>query len=189
MPDSTNQSTVLQSPPPIGDSAKAQKYITKLVEFIDQDKINIYHTDLSLFDPTSLQDHYRVDLDHYQIEVSHSKQPSDGADSFVILFNNLKVVAQNCTEKAILAYMHLTPQQFHAFKLSADGQLKRIKKQEEEKRLNQALAPIDQLMETIDNDSQPHQDQSPQPNHKEPLEPAEETPLNSFNRSQTALIA
>lgn len=138
-----------QTPPPSGDFQKASKYIETLVELINQDKITVNHTDLSKFDPSALQDHYRIDLEQYQVEVSHSKHPNNGKDSYVILFNNLQKVKDECLEKVILAYMHLDDEQFNSFKLASASQADRKKKLEEEKRLNQIMQPIDQILDDL----------------------------------------
>lgn len=145
-------------PPPSGDSEKAEKYLNKIIDLLKQDKLTAYHTDLAQFDPNSLQDHYRVDLKDYQIEVSHSKQPDNGKDSFIILFNNLKLAENNLPEKIILAYLHLTTTQFNDFKSAAEDQIQKVAQQEQEQRLNEVLSPIEQALEEISqSDNQPDQ--------------------------------
>lgn len=149
-PQTTQSSNpVTQLPPPSGDSDKADSYITQLVNLINTDKLQINHTDLSKFDPTSLQDHYRLDLKEYDIEVSHTKQADSGQDFFIMLFNNLKYVSEKCTEKIILAYIHLTDSQFKIFKSAAEEQLERKRKEAEEKRFKEAMIPIDQMLEQL----------------------------------------
>ena len=138
-------------PPPSGDSKKAEKYIKDFIQLINADKLEVNRTDLSQFDPTNLQDHYRLDLKDYQVEVSHSKQPDSGKDFYVLLFNNIKQVRENCSEKVILAYMHLNEDQFVAFKRACEGQVGRAKQKAEEKRLEEALSPIDQALQDISN--------------------------------------
>lgn len=140
-------------PPPSGDSKKAERYIKSLIQLINADKLEVNHTDLSQFDPTNLQDHYRLDLKDYQVEVSHSKQPDSGKDFYVLLFNNIKQVRENCSERVILAYMHLDGDQFIAFKRSCEGQVGRAKQREEEKRLEEALSPIDAALQDIESPS------------------------------------
>lgn len=150
MPDAayiTTQNSTL--PPPSGDPQKAAKYVDQLIAFIEEDKLTTYHTDLARFDPSSLQDHFRIDLKDYQVEVSHSKHPQTGKDSYVILFSNLKNVADGNCEKIILAYMHLDDSQFMRFRKAYTEQVDRKKKAEEEKRLKDALLPIDQVLENI----------------------------------------
>lgn len=147
---------ILEAPPPSGDPDKADRYIAQLIKLISGDKLIVSHTDLSKFDPTLLQDHYRLNLQDYEIEVSHTKQPDSGKDFYIILFNNLKYVSQQLgpgqtrpAGKIILAYMHLSPDQFKSFKSASHQQADRIKKAEEEKRLTAAMAPIDQLLEQL----------------------------------------
>ena len=106
--------------PPKGDLDKAEKYIGQLVDLINQKKIEVYHTDLTKFDPTSLQDHYSVNLKEYQIEISHSKHQETGKNSYVMIFNNLKNIAEGSGEKVILAYIYLADSQFSKFKIVAD---------------------------------------------------------------------
>lgn len=135
-----------QLPPPSGDSEKADKYISQLIDLISTDKLLVSHTDLAKFDPTSLQDHYRMDLKDYEVEVSHNKQADSGQDSYIILFNNLKFVNDKCTEKVILAYMNLTEAQFKSFKSTTDEYLDRKRREAEEKRLREAMTPIDDIL-------------------------------------------
>lgn len=142
----TNPLEAEQLPPPSGDAEKADKYINQLIDLISTDKLLVSHTDLAKFDPTSLQDHYRLDLKDYEIEVSHTKQPDSGQDSYVMLFNNLKYVDEKCTEKVILAYMYLNEDQFKTFKSTTDEYLDRKRKEAEEKRLREAMTPIDDIL-------------------------------------------
>lgn len=137
-------------PPPSGDPKHAEKYINQLIQLIDADKLDVQQTDLGRFDPSSLQDHYRVELKDYRVEVSHSKHPNSGKDSYIILFNNIKNLAEGNSEKIILAYMHLDTNQFSRFKKSSLNQMDRKRKAEEEKRLKTALEPIDQVLENFD---------------------------------------
>ena len=134
-------------PPPSGDPKLADKYINQLIQLIESDKLDAQHTDLAKFDPSSLQDHYRLELKDYRVEVSHSKYPNSGKDSYIILFTNIKDLADGVCEKIILAYMHLDHNQFSAFKKAAIGQMDRKRKAEEEKRLKAALEPVDQILE------------------------------------------
>lgn len=135
-----------QLPPPNGDPEQADKYINQLIDLISTDKLLVSHTDLAKFDPTSLQDHYRMGLKDYEVEVSHNKQADSGQDSYVILFNNLKYVNDKCTEKVILAYMNLTEDQFKSFKSTTDEYLDRKRREAEEKRLREAMTPIDDIL-------------------------------------------
>lgn len=138
-----------QKTPPKGDSEKAEKYINQLVELINQNKLLVFHTDLKKFDPTSLQDHYTIALTDYQIEISHSKQPNSGKDSFVMIFNNFKHLAQGNGEKVILAYIYLADAQFSKFRIVADRQIEERRRLEEEKRFKEALVPIDNLLNQV----------------------------------------
>ena len=45
--------------------------------------------------------------------------------------------------------MHLSQEQFSRFKAAADDQIEKIRKAEEEKRLAEALSPIDQTLEAL----------------------------------------
>lgn len=160
MPDETPQTE--KTPPPAGDSQKAEKYIITLIKLISNDKLDVFHTDLKRFDPSSLQDHYRLDLTDYQIEISHSKAATTGKDSYIMLFTNLKNVKEGCTEKIILAYMHLSDRQFHNFRIAADRQIDERKKAEEEKRFTQAMQPIDQVLDSLTQNTPHHQPQTTQ---------------------------
>lgn len=136
-------------PPPIGDTERADFYLSQITDLASSDQLIVTHTDLSKFDPTSLQDHYRIDLNDYEVEVSHNKKPDTGEDFYVILFNNLKKVNEQCAEKVILAYMHLTDSQFQKFKTTAEDQIERKRKEAEEKRFKEAMAPIDSVLESL----------------------------------------
>ena len=132
--------------PPRGDFQQAEKYINQLVDLISRNKIEVSHTDLKKFDPTTLQDHYTVNLSTYHIEISHSKQPNSDKDSHVMIFNNLKHLAEGTGDKVILAYIYLAESQFSRFKAAADRQIYDRERALEEKRFNQAVEPIDQLL-------------------------------------------
>ncbi len=140
----SNQAVKL--PPPIGDTKAAGYYISQLIELIRSDKIIVKQTDLAKFDPSSLQNHYRLDLKTYEVEVSHSKQIDSGKDFYIILFNNFKQLSGQCAEKVILAYIHLAGEQFRDFKATADDQLERKRVEAEEKRFKEAMAPIDETI-------------------------------------------
>ncbi len=152
MPDptfTTNQNPDI--PPPSGDPKHAEKYVNQLIELIETDKLDVLHTDLGKFDPSSLEDHYRLELREYRVEVSHSKHPQSGKDSYVILFTNIKNLTDGNYEKIILAYMHLDNNQFIAFKKASSQQIDRKRKAEEEKRLKEAMLPIDQVLTNLTN--------------------------------------
>ncbi len=137
--------------PPAGDALKAESYLAKVIDLINQDKLTVWHTNLEKFDPSNLEDHYRLELKDYSVEISHSKQPNSGADSFIMLFTNLKYVSEGCSEKIILAYLHLTSDQFHRFKQVAQTQTDRIKKIHDEQRFKSAMDPIDKALEDVSN--------------------------------------
>lgn len=147
--NSQNSDIPPQLPPPSGDPRMADRYLAQLIELINADKLTVSHTDLSKFDPTSLQNHYRLDLKDYEVEVSHTKQPDSGKDFYILLFNNLKYISEKCTEKIILAYMHITGDQFKSFKTAVEEQLERRRKEVEEKRFKEAMAPVDQALEEL----------------------------------------
>lgn len=146
MPDESNS---IQSPPPSGDSSKANNYLDKIIQLINQDKLEVFHTDLKKFELESIQDHYFINLDNYQIEVSHSKHPSTNKDFYIILFNNLKQTQDGCSEKIILSYLHLEEDQFKGFKQAADLHIEKKHKEEEERRFKLAMAPIDQQLDQL----------------------------------------
>lgn len=155
----TAQTDNSTQPPPIGDQEKADYYTDKLIELVSADKLTVVRTDLSRFDPTSLQDHYRLDLKDYEVEISHNKQPDSGKDFYVMLFNNLKHVSNGCAEKVILAYVHISGDQFAKFKTIANDQIERRRKEAEEKRFKEVMAPIDQALEQFNKtDSEPETD-------------------------------
>lgn len=158
MPEDISQKSNL--PPPSGDPTKAEKYADQLLNLIESDKLTIHHTDLARFDPSSLQDHFRIELKDYHVEISHSKHPNSGKDSFVMLFSNLKNVANGSCEKVILAYMHLDDSQFMRFRKAYAQQVERKRKVEEEKRLKDALAPFDKALEELTTPSDNIIDQS-----------------------------
>ncbi len=136
-------------PPPMGDSQSAESYINQIITLINQGKLDIKHTDLKQFDPTTLQDHYRIDLDSYEIEISHSLSPDSQQEFFIILFNNLNKIAADCTNKQVLAYIHLDQNQFADFKQAADIYLEKKKKSEEKKKFDDAIKPIDQVLQVL----------------------------------------
>lgn len=153
MPDTSISDQIPNIPPPSGDPTQAEKYISKFIQLIDEDKLTVYHTDLSKFDPSTLQDHYRLGLKDYQVEVSHSKHPNSGKDSYVLLFTNLKKVSEGNCEKIILAYMHLDDSQFMKVKRASLQQAERIRRAEEEKRLKEVMHPIDKALEELNSSS------------------------------------
>jgi hypothetical protein len=137
--------------PPIGDPNQAQKYVNQLVDLISADRLYASQTDLKKFDPSALQDHYSLDLKGYKVEISHSKYPQTGKDSYIILFTNVKHITGGSAEKLILAYMHLDETQFAKLKHAFVQQTERKKRAEEERRLKEALMPIDQVLDQLEN--------------------------------------
>lgn len=152
MPDDPNTTQNINLPPPSGDPQQAEKYVNQLINLLESDLLTISHTDLARFDPSSMQDHFSIDLKDYQVEVSHSKHPQSGKDSYVMLFNNIKNLTNGNCEKVILAYMHLDDSQFMQFRRSYTQQVERRQKAEEERRLKEALAPIDKTLEKFSSD-------------------------------------
>lgn len=150
MPNENNVQPLQPPPPPQGDEAKGEKYVSDLVRLIEQGKIQVHKTDLSQFNPSSLQNHYRVELNDFQIEISHSSHLDSGNNSYVIIFNNLKNIADGNTEKAILAYIHLTEPQYKRFFKAAEEQIEKLKKVEDERRFLDAVKPLDNLLSEID---------------------------------------
>lgn len=150
MPENSNSSIL---PPPSGSPEQAQKYLTKLIDLIDQEKILVTHTNLSKLDPSSLQDHYYIILNDFHIEISHTKKADTGEDFYILLFNNLKQIRDGCSEKVILAYMNLNAQQYGLFKKSAQVQFDKEKAKEDAKRFTEVMAPIDQALENLNNSS------------------------------------
>ena len=136
------------TPPPSGDALQAENYIRKLIHLIDKDIIEIAKTDLSQFESGSLEDHYRIILNDYHVEISHSKHPQTENSSYILLFTNIRDFHKS-GQKIILAYMHMHNIQFNDIKVVAEEQIARIKKKAEEKRLKDALSPIDQILDEI----------------------------------------
>lgn len=150
MPDAQETKPAdLNLPPPSGDALQAEKYLNQLIQLIEQDKLEVYHTDLKKFDPSNLQDHFQLFLKEYQVEVSHSKHPTSGHDQYIMLFNNIKNASDGNCQKIILAYMHLNSAQFAEFRGACLEQIERKRKAEEERRLKQALTPVDQALEQL----------------------------------------
>lgn len=156
-------SSAITLPPPSGDPQKAEDYLQKLIRLIRDDKLLVTHTDLQKIDPGSLQDHYRNDLGDYDVEVSHSKQPDTGQDHYVIIFNNLNQIKDGCAQKAVLAYLHLTEQQFQRFKEISDDQIERKRREEEERRFKEAMSPVDEAIKKLSDNFSTSAETSPPP--------------------------
>lgn len=147
--DLQEEDSPLKQPPPSSDSQQAEKYINKLTKLMDNDIATVHHTDLSKFDFSTFEDHYWIDLENFRIEISHSKRPDTGADSYVIIFTNIKHMEENPQEKVILAYIHLHTNQFIKFKSSAEDQLERRRKEEEEEKFKEAMSEVDEALEKL----------------------------------------
>ncbi len=164
MPDSS-----ANQPPPAGDLAKAEKYLNWLMDLISHDKVIVEHTDLQKFESTTLQDHYQIPLDDYVVEVSHNRNQETEKSTYVMLFNNIHRINMGTATKAILAYIPLTEQQFQEFKYTADDQIARKKKEYEDKRFKDAMAPLDELLEKISTDA-PKVEEQAKPEEEKPTE-------------------
>lgn len=147
--DSLTPQNYLPPPPPHGDETKAEQYVQRLIHLINAGKVTVTRTDLQKFEISGLQDHYFINLGGYEIEVSHSKHLETGRDFFVMLFNNIKQVEAKCATRVILAYSHLNAVQFSNFKAAAGHYLGKQKREEENKRFQEAMAPIDQVLGSI----------------------------------------
>jgi hypothetical protein len=150
--DSVNPPVENTPPPPSGDSEASEKYLQKIKDLISGDKIEVFHTDLEKFNIEAIEDHYRLDLGDYEVEINHSKAPDTSQDFYIMLFNNIKKIeasGESCINKVILAYVHLTENQFEDFKETADGAIERKRKAEEEKRFKEAMEPIDQTLNNL----------------------------------------
>ncbi len=137
--------------PPAGNSKQGQKYVSKLTKLIYQDRLIAEHSDLKKFDLSCMQDHYRLNLENYEVELSHSKHPTTGDDMFVLLFNGLKSIT-NIQDKAILSYIHLNQDQFQALKMACDQQIARTEVTRQQARFEETMAPIDQALDSLQND-------------------------------------
>lgn len=145
----------IKVPPPQGDDQKATDYINKLTSLVKENKLDVFHTDLNKYSFDSIQDHYFLQLSDYEIEISHSKSPDTDKDFYIVLFNNVKQIKEECSEKAILAYIHISADQFNSFKTVADEQIERKRKEAEAKRFIEAMNPIDNLLENLESQSGP----------------------------------
>lgn len=162
--------------PPTADPHQANKYVDWVVELINKDKLEVIHSDLKKFDLSTMQDHYRISLQSYDVEISHSKHPKSGQDIFVMIFNNLSNISlANNSPRVILAYLNLTREQFEKFKFSSDNQINRKWRQEQERRFKAAMAPVDELLDQISSGIIP-QEEKPQA-HEHSLNSVPEQPL------------
>ncbi len=162
-------------PPPNADAHLASKYIDWIIDLINKDKLIISKSDLSKFgNLASMKDHYRINLEAYEVEISHSKHPEIGEDIFVMIFNNIKKIDPALpNQRAILAYVNLTREQFEKIKTCADNQVDRQKREAAEKRFKEAMTPIDQVLDQISN----KENSSSDPDEKSKKESKKEKPL------------
>jgi hypothetical protein len=140
--------------PPLGDPTKAETYITRLVRLIEKDKATVYQTDLDKFDLTTMQNHYRVDLGEYDVEVSHSIQPDTDKDFYTIIFNSIRKIQDGSSNKVILAYIHINEDQYRKFKISADEALERQKRKDDAVRFVEVMKPLDNVFNSLDPEGQ-----------------------------------
>lgn len=166
------------STPPIGDHEQAEKYITQIISAVRSGNFDLVHSDLSKFDPSSFQDHYRLDMGEFHAEVSHSKHPQSGSDIFSLIFTSVDKMRQGQTNQAILSYLPLTAEQFSKFKSTAEAYFAEQKRLAEEKRFKSAMQPIDSLLKT---DLPNHSDNSVKPDH--PQHHRSEQPDNRDNHN------
>lgn len=139
----------IRIPPPSGDPQKAERYLNILIDLINMDRLMLAHSDLQKYDPTALQDHYRMQLDDYEVEISHSKQPESGKNSYVMVFSNIKMLQEKDPQRVILAFTHLTEEQFSKFKEAADRHVQKERKKQEEELFKEAMLPIDEALEKL----------------------------------------
>ena len=158
--DSLETSHSINTPPPVGDPQKAERYLSTIVGLINLDKIQVSPTDLSAFPQSTLKDHFRIKLQDYEIEISHNRAPETNNPSFIMLFSNSSLLKLGKADKVILAYLHLKEDQFNLFREAAFDQIERGQKQKDEEKFKEVMAPIDQIFEKLL--SQSFEEQSPE---------------------------
>lgn len=136
--------------PPLGDNSKSESYVKRLIRLIEKDKVKVFQTDLNKFDLTTMQNHYRVDIGEYDIEVSHSVQPDTDKDFYTMIFNSIRKIQDSSTNKVILTYLHLTEDQYRRFKIAADEALERQKRKEDAVRFVEVMKPLDNVFNQLD---------------------------------------
>jgi hypothetical protein len=136
-------------PPPGADESKAQRYVDTLADLLEKDKVNVTQTDLSRFNSVSMEDHYRINLHDYDVELSHNKNSDTGEETFIMIFNSINKFEVGNPKPVILAYMRLTSEQFMKLKQASDNQIELARKKAEEERFNQTMAPVDQLLSNL----------------------------------------
>lgn len=132
--------------PPIGDSKDAPNYISKLIAAFESERYTLVHSDLSKFDPCSIQDHYRVDLGDYHAEVSHSKHPQTAADVYSLIFTNIQKIRDGASNEAVLSYISLEKATFDHFKSAAERYFKDGERRAELRRFKEAMSPVDAIL-------------------------------------------
>lgn len=135
--------------PPLGDPQKADRYINSIVKLLAKDKVNLVQTDLSKFDLSSMQAHYRLELGEYDVEISHSIQTETNKDFYTMLFNSIKRVQNGSSDKVVLAYIHLSDDQYAQFKAAADENLERQRRKADAGRFASVMAPIDAMLNNL----------------------------------------
>lgn len=138
--------------PPIADPQMAEKYVDWLTDLINQDKLEVSHSDLKKFDLSCMEDHYRANLMDYDVEISHSKHPKSGEDIYVMVFNNISRISSEGGKPVILSYAHLTQDQFSMLKGVSDRQISRRLRAEEERKFKEAMKPIDEALDQLSED-------------------------------------
>lgn len=156
--------------PPLGNPNKAEKYVVSLINLIQSNKVEVIKTDLNKFDLTTMQDHYRIDLRTYDVEVSHNVHPDTDKNFYTMLFNNLARLADGSSKKVVLAYVHLTESQYKRFKIAADEQLEKKKLEEDAARFAQVMVPFDTALQAMDSQSQENLAPEPQIQPSQPID-------------------
>lgn len=144
------------SVPPLGDPAKAEKYINSLSKLINHDKVKVNRTDLNNFDLSTMQNHLRVDLGEYDVEISHNIQPETNKDFYTMLFNSIKKLQDGHTDKVVLAYIHLSDTQYGRIKASCDEYLERRQREGDQQRFTEVMAPLDSVLASIEQQVDPN---------------------------------
>lgn len=137
------------TPPPFGDAQKAERYLSTIVGLINLDKIKVTPTNLNQLAQSSLKDHFRINLEEYEIEISHNRSLETKISTFVMLFSNTSLLKVGKADKVILAYLHLNEDQFNLFREAAFDQIERGQKHIAEEKFREVMAPIDQIFEKL----------------------------------------
>lgn len=145
MPEDTPNNPKI--PPPIGNPKHVQKYLDQLIELIRCDKANLTHSDLKKYDPTTMQDHYRISLGAYDAEISHSINPNSNQDVYLLIFTNVAHIKTGLAHEAILSYLYLTEAAFQKFKTEAEIYFDRKRQEAEDRRFKETMKPIDDIIE------------------------------------------